>query len=114
MTGAAQSALMKPIAYLANAARAALVEKDALHEALKNGTMAGAALDDLHREPLPRSSPSLDCPSVLATPHIEGSSVESIPRPSAGTVASILTRMRGERPRLVFSPQVDEPVAGGR
>jgi len=114
MTGAAQFALMKPTAHLVYASRAALVQKDALHEALRHGTMAGAALDDFHREPLPQSSSPLDCPNVLVTPHIEGSTIESIPRPSASTVASILTPVRGERPRLVFSPQVDEPVAGGR
>ena len=114
MIGAAQFARMKPTAYLINTARAALVEETALYDALAKGTIAGVALDIFHLEPLPQSSPLLGNANVLVTPHIAGTSFESIPRHSASIVDSILTWMRGERPRFVFNPQVYEPVAGGR
>jgi D-3-phosphoglycerate dehydrogenase len=113
MIGASQLALMKPTAYLINTARAALVQEEALYDALTKGVIAGAALDIFHREPLPQSSPLLGHPNVLVTPHIAGSSFESIPRHSASIVDSILTWKRGERPGLVFNPDVYAQVSGG-
>jgi phosphoglycerate dehydrogenase-like enzyme len=69
MLGAAQLASMKSTAVLINIARGALVDETAMTDALRNGRLAGAALDVFRKEPLPAESPLWDMPNVLVTPH---------------------------------------------
>jgi D-3-phosphoglycerate dehydrogenase len=62
-------ALMKPTAYLINAARGPLIDEDALLQAVRVGQIAGAALDVLTIEPPPPDHPLLHEERVLITPH---------------------------------------------
>jgi len=70
-------ALMKPTAYLINTARGGVVEEEALCEALKGGTIAGAAIDVLDEEPMPDGHPYLKAPNMIITPHVAWAAVES-------------------------------------
>lgn len=70
LVGAAELALMKPTAYLVNTSRAAIVNQDALVDALRAGRIAGAGLDVFEVEPLPADHPLRSLPTVLATPHL--------------------------------------------
>lgn len=56
-------------AYLINISRGVNVDEDALIEVLRNGEIAGAALDVFRQEPLPPESPLWDMPNVLVNPH---------------------------------------------
>ncbi|MPN57671.1 Glyoxylate/hydroxypyruvate reductase B [bioreactor metagenome] len=77
MFGHNQFAQMKNTAYFINAARGALVDTDALVNALKSGQIAYAALDVTDPEPLPSSHPLLTLPNILITPHIGSATVET-------------------------------------
>lgn len=60
---------MKPSAYIINISRGDLIAEDDLIDALRKKTIAGAALDVFHHEPLPKDSPLFDLDNVLLTPH---------------------------------------------
>ena len=69
---AAAFAAMKPTARFVNVGRGATVDEAALVEALRTGTIAGAALDVFEEEPLPEDSPLWDMEQVIVCPHISG------------------------------------------
>jgi phosphoglycerate dehydrogenase-like enzyme len=70
--------LMKSTAFLVNVARAAIVDEDALYEALAQRSIAGAALHVWYRYPrepgptAPATRPFHELPNVLMTPHVSG------------------------------------------
>ena len=68
--GEAELERMKSSACLINTSRSEIVDEDALLEALRAGTIAGAAIDVFPVEPLPAGYPLVSLPSVLATPHL--------------------------------------------
>jgi len=65
-------AAMKPTSYLINLARGGIVDEDALLAALKQGEIAGAALDVFHEEPLPCGHPLWSARNVVITAHLGG------------------------------------------
>ena len=65
-------AAMKPTAFLINLARGGVLDEDALLRALEKKQIAGAALDALATEPLPKDNPLWSLPNVYITPHIGG------------------------------------------
>jgi D-2-hydroxyacid dehydrogenase (NADP+) len=65
-------AAMKPTAYYISAGRGQTVDEAALVEALREGGIAGAALDVFQTEPLPADSPFWDLPNAFILPHLGG------------------------------------------
>lgn len=70
MIGAREIGLMKKTALLVNTARAALVDQQAMLDALNAGRIGGVALDVYDVEPLPQDHPLLKAPNTLLTPHL--------------------------------------------
>ncbi|MGH2587718.1 MAG: D-2-hydroxyacid dehydrogenase [Dehalococcoidia bacterium] len=73
-------AVMKPSAYLINVARGPIVDEAALIDALRDGRIAGAALDVFATEPLPSESPLWAMENVIVTPHGSASSPRTLDR----------------------------------
>jgi phosphoglycerate dehydrogenase-like enzyme len=72
LIGAAELAVMKANAVIINIARGRVIDQDALIHALRDGRIAGAALDVTAPEPLPAEHELWDVPNVVITPHISG------------------------------------------
>ena len=95
LIGTRQFAQMRQGALLVNAARGPIVDTDALVGALHSGRIR-AALDVTEPEPLPEGHPLWNCPNLLITPHVAGSTPQFAPR-SLRTAADELRRyMNGE------------------
>jgi phosphoglycerate dehydrogenase-like enzyme len=72
LIGERQLHLMKPAAIFINVSRGAVVDETALVAALRDGRIAGAALDVFATEPLPADHPLWDIPNAMLTPHASG------------------------------------------
>ena len=70
LIGEQQLRAMREDAVLVNVARGPVVDPDALHTALSEGWIAGAALDVTEPEPLPRGHPLLGLDNLVLTPHL--------------------------------------------
>jgi phosphoglycerate dehydrogenase-like enzyme len=70
LIGAEDFALMKHTAVFINTSRGPIVQTEALVDALRNGTIAGAGLDVYDQEPLPVDSPLRHLPRTVLTPHL--------------------------------------------
>ena len=70
-------ALMRPNAFVINAARGGLLDEDALLEMLNENRLAGAALDTFTVEPLPDNSPLRSHPRLVLSPHLGASTSEA-------------------------------------
>jgi glyoxylate reductase len=93
---AAALARMQSTAYLVNTARGGVVDQDALAAALRDGTIAGAALDVTDPEPLPPDDPLLDAPNLIVLPHL-GSATHATRRAMAElAVDNLLAALDGK------------------
>lgn len=107
----AQLRKMKPGARLINAARGALVNEAALGHALREGWIAGAALDVFETEPLPPDSPLREAPNLLLSPHQSSYGRETGERVSLCAAQAMLDLMNGHRPQFVVNPDVFQSTA---
>jgi phosphoglycerate dehydrogenase-like enzyme len=88
---------MGPQAWLVNVARGALVDTDALVEALANGVIGGAALDVTDPEPLADGHPLWDLDNVVITPHVANTWDMALPELAALVGRNVERFARGEQ-----------------
>jgi D-3-phosphoglycerate dehydrogenase / 2-oxoglutarate reductase len=89
---------MKQGSYLINTARGPLVDEDALLAALDSGRLAGAALDVVAVEPLPKESRLIGRDNVVLTPHTGFYSVEALNELQTKCAADVARVLSGETP----------------
>jgi len=114
LIGAEALGRMKPTAVVVNAARGEIVDLDALAVALKNETIAGAAIDVFATEPLPADAAIRSAPRTVLTPHIAGSTSEAQTNVAVDVVEQILDVLDGKPARYaVNAPRPPAEEAGG-
>lgn len=94
LIGREELRLMKPTAFLINVARGAVVDEEALYEALKEGWIRGAALDVFAEEPPPKDHPLFSLSNVILTPHVAGLTKESTERVAVQAAERIIEFFR--------------------
>ncbi len=90
-------ALMKETAFLINTARGGIVDEEALYEILKEGKIAGAALDVFSQEP-PFNNPILKLPNVITTPHIGADTKEAVKNMDEVSAKNVILVLQGKPP----------------
>ncbi|CAM5110477.1 unnamed protein product [Natator depressus] len=95
LIGKRELELMKPTATLINICRGAVVDHDALVDALQNGIIKAAALDVTYPEPLPRDHPLLQLKNIIITPHIGTATVQATRMMTEEAVANIQAVLNG-------------------
>ncbi len=103
LIGAEQLALMRPDAYLVNCARSALVDHEALGEALRAGRLGGCALDVLPDEPPATDEPALGWPRTLINPHSAWYSPESSGAPYRIAAEAVAAVLEGREPAAALA-----------
>jgi D-3-phosphoglycerate dehydrogenase len=100
--------LMKPTAVVVNTARGGLINTDDLVVAIREGRIAGAALDVVELEPLPLDHPIRSLPRVLLTPHAAWYSESSEPELRRRAARIVAQGLKGERPASLLNPEALE------
>jgi len=107
MIGERELRMMKKTAYLVNTARGAIIDENALIRALKEGVIAGAALDVFEHEPLSMENPLVELENVILSPHCSdfnegvGVEVEGVKL----ATENVLKALRGEIPVNIVNPE---------
>jgi D-3-phosphoglycerate dehydrogenase len=100
-------ALMKPTAILVNTARGALVDEDALADALEEGRIFGAGMDVYAAEP-PANSRLLKCDRAVTMPHVSSNTPGALLAMGNGVVDAIMAVFNERRPESVVNSEVYE------
>jgi phosphoglycerate dehydrogenase-like enzyme len=106
LIGARELGLMKDSAVLINIARGEHVVTDDLLAALRDGTIAGAAMDVTDPEPLPEDHPLWDMPNVLISPHVGSFTNELQDRSFELFCDNIRLAVEGKRPSALLNPEI--------
>jgi D-3-phosphoglycerate dehydrogenase len=109
LLGADEFAKFKKGARLVNAARGALLDENALVDALEAGQLAGAALDVFESEP-PKNARLLSHKAIVVTPHIGGSTAEAATRVSLEVAGEVLMVLEGKPARFAVNAPILSPA----
>ncbi len=106
LIGRDQLRRMKSTAVLVNTARGAVVDEQALVEALRERWIWAAGLDVFEQEPLPADSPLLSLDNVVLAPHIGSASFATRARMAEMAAENCVAVLRGRRPPNPVNPEV--------
>ncbi len=98
--------LMKPTAYIINTARGGIIDEADLAKALRENSIAGAALDVLESEPPKEDNPLLPLKNVILTPHSAALTKECSARVAYEAALGISEYLKGGTPRFVFNKEL--------
>ena len=106
LIGREELAKMKSSAVLINAGRGPVIDEEALIAALKDGTIHAAGLDVFEKEPLPKESPLLSMPNVVALPHIGSATHETRYGMAKDAVENLIAALSGKVEKNCVNPEV--------
>ena len=101
MIGMQELRMMKKSAFLINTARGALIDEDALYQALSEGIISGAGLDVMREEPPQKPSSLFSLPQCLITPHIAWSAKETRQRLMNAALENLVSFIIGTPKNIV-------------
>ncbi|MBI2912668.1 MAG: phosphoglycerate dehydrogenase, partial [Chloroflexi bacterium] len=108
LIGEAELAAMKPTALVINTARGGIIDEGALEKALREGRIAGAALDVFEQEPI-SSHPLFASERVVVTPHLGASTAEAQERVAVDVAEQVIAVLTGEPARYAVNAPLISP-----
>ena len=112
MLGTAEFERMQESAYLVNTSRGGVYPDEELARALREGELAGAAVDVFEDEPDVEGNPLLALQDIMVTPHVAGVTTDSLRRIHRVMAESIHAHRNGNPPRNVLNPAAYEQQTG--
>ena len=110
LIGEEELQMMKSTAILINTSRGKVIDQKALVKALKEGWIAGAALDVYEEEPIPLDDPLLRLENVVLTPHIGSATRETRRRMAEVCAQNVRAVLEGRRPPNLVPEQIGKPI----
>jgi len=105
LVGARELSMLKPTAFLINAARGKCVDEAALVEALQSRRLAGAGLDVFEHEPHVHPA-LLSLPNVVLAPHVGSATAQTRLAMAMLAVENLVAGLEGRRPPNVVNPEI--------
>ncbi len=106
MIGETEFRVMKKNAYIINVSRGPIIDEKALYNALKQGLIAGAALDVYQEEPPNPKNPLFDLENVVLTPHTAWYTKEALHRLETSAVNEAIRLLNGEFPKNLVNREL--------
>jgi glyoxylate reductase len=103
--GREQLSRMKKTAYLVNTSRGSVVDEAALLKALRNKTIAGAAIDVFEQEPIDPNSGLIGLDNIVMTPHIASASIDTRTAMAVMAARNLVTALQGKEPPNCVNPE---------
>lgn len=108
LLGEAELKSMKPTARIINTARGGIADEAALEKGLREGWIAGVALDVFEKEPV-TSHPLFDSDKVVVTPHLGASTAEAQERVAVDVAEQVMAVLKGEPARYAVNAPLISP-----
>jgi D-3-phosphoglycerate dehydrogenase len=108
LIGARELSLVKPTVRFINCARGGLIDEEALHQAIQEGRVAGAAIDVFAQEP-PTNNPLLQCKDVIVTPHLGASTAEAQTGVAVDVAEQVVAVLQGQPVRYAVNAPLIPP-----
>lgn len=108
LLGSGELRRMKQEAYLINTSRGTVVDHEALLDVLRDGRLAGVALDVFHPEPPDVAGELFACRRVLATPHVAGYARETLAAICLAAAKNVLAALSGGLPPMLRNPEATD------
>ena len=109
LVGAGELARMRPGASLINTSRGGVIDESALAEAVRSGHLRAAAVDVFTEEPPPPDHPLFALATVMCTPHMGGSTSESLQRMGMSAARAVVDVLSGRLPEHLVNPAAAGP-----
>jgi D-3-phosphoglycerate dehydrogenase / 2-oxoglutarate reductase len=110
LIGPEELQLVKPTVRLINTARGGIIDEESLAAALREGRVAGAAVDVFTEEPA-TANPLIQAPNLVTTPHLGASTAEAQERVAVDVAEQIAAVLRGEPAQYAVNAPMPEPEA---
>ena len=106
LIGRRELELMRPGAYLVNVSRGALIDSQAVADALKAKSLNGYGTDVYEVEPPPTDHPLFGAPNTILAPHYSGHTTEGLRHMGDQAVENLVEALNGRRPKYAVNPDV--------
>ena len=108
LIGSKELRMMKKGCVLVNTSRGAVVDEDALYDALSNNRLQAAGLDVFRKEPINHQNPLLSLQNVVIAPHIGSASISARAKMARMCAENLIAGLRGQKPPNIVNPGVIE------